>query len=221
VTPPPHPLIPPFPAVPPTPPTAPGAILRTIHKARIEIIAQGDVAAITDADKEAIQSAIALSANVSPSTVSVTVKTASVLIIAEITTPDATGAALVANALSTGLSSPEDATTLLSAASLVVTNAPTIETVVETVLVPRALAPSDNDTGLIAVAVVVPVLVLMGGATLIAHVRSKRTTPRDGPTVQHAERHLDQEELSYENHQVVASPSASADVAGPMTYIYA
>ena len=194
-SPPPQPLIPPFPVGPPTPPATPGAVMTKVHKTRVEMIAQGDVTDITESDKEAIRSAIASSANVEPSAVSVAVKPASVLIIVEITTPDAAAAVLVANALATSISTPEDATALLSAVSLVVTNTPTIEAVSETVLVPLAPAPS-NDAGLIVVAVVVPVLLLVGGVALVAYyARSKRAAPPDGPAMQHAPPPLDEKEL--------------------------
>ena len=100
-----------------------------VHRTRVEISAAGSVADVTQADKVEIANAIAASAGVEPSSVSVTVVAASVLIIAEIITASADEASAAMVKLQEDMSTPEATTAMLSSASIEVVSTPAVTTV--------------------------------------------------------------------------------------------
>lgn len=113
-----------------------------VHRARVEISAAGSVDDVTEADKVEIANVIALSAGVAPTSVSVNVVAASVLIIAEIITASADDANSAMVKLQQDMSTPEATTAMLSSASIEVISAPVVMTVATSE--PMQLAPVDT-----------------------------------------------------------------------------
>ena len=91
----------------------------------VELIAEGDVSDVSDADKAEITKQIAAAASVADWAVAVTVSSASFRIVCVITYPSATARRAALPSLQDALHSKEAATQLLSSAGITVTSVPT------------------------------------------------------------------------------------------------
>ena len=107
-------------------PAPPGAERVEVHMARVEMVAAGDAASFTMAQRDAIAAILAAQAGVSPADVTVTITSGSVRIVCNIVTADATAAAVASTTLQMAMATPETATALLFTAAVTVIAAPTV-----------------------------------------------------------------------------------------------
>ena len=139
--PPPPPSVPPYPLTPPGPLGPPGSATATVYRATVELLAAGEVSDISDDDKTAIAAAVAASAGVDRSLVSVEVLAGSVRIVVTISAESSATASAAASSLSTSLATPAAANGVLAAASVVVVAAPTVSTSAVTIVLPAPSTP--------------------------------------------------------------------------------
>ena len=93
----------------------------------VELIAEGDVSDVSDADKAEIAKQIASAAGVAESDVVVTVSSASIKIVCSVSYASASARDAALPSLQTALRSKEAATQLLSSAGITITSAPSID----------------------------------------------------------------------------------------------
>lgn len=137
-------------------------------RARVELVASGSVADVSDADKTAIAVAIATAAGVGPSAVAVSVLAASVRIIAEITFDTTAQRTAGQVSLGSALATAEASTGLLANAGVTIIEAPTIVTIEGT----RQEAGAAASTASLLVAMLV--LSLLGNGWLLLKLRQSR-----------------------------------------------
>ena len=93
----------------------------------VELIAEGDVSDVSDADKAEIAKQIASAAAVAQNDVVVTVSSASIRIVCSISYASASARDAALPSLQTALRSKEAATQLLSSAGITITSAPSVD----------------------------------------------------------------------------------------------
>ena len=153
-SPPPLPSLPPLPSPTPGAPWPPDASLVTAHVATLTMVASGDnPGSLSAATREQIVRQVASLADVPISAVRLTVVAASLLLLFEITSYTAADSTRAANALSSALPTPEQASAvLMSGTGVAIITAPVVEQSTRLVQAPTPpppslppLAPVDGD----------------------------------------------------------------------------